>query len=243
MELIRISFSFFLLFLSLTTRQRKRVSRTYFSTTGSRERGLTPLYQKCDANQPCTACVDRDSSAECTYELRQRSHPAGTGMFFAAQTSPPNVPDLLSQAFTHVPSNGRTSPPRDLPLITWSVSSESASSRSQSLAPCGRPPTPTMQSPQDFSPHIYDEIPLGPSPDVSITQKAHDTAKYIPRPIVSSFTVLPSIHFQPIPRPLRPPFSLIPPERVQVSSVAESDLEMTLYVFSRFHQILPVRGC
>ena len=45
--------------------------------------------------------------------------------------------------------------------------------------------------------------------------------------------ILPSTHFQTIPRPLRVPLSLIPPEHMQVSSIAENDLDMTLCVFFR----------
>ena len=193
-------------------------------------RGLTPPRQRCDAKQPCTTCVNGNRGAGCTYELPPRPRPAGTGVFIFVQARAPDSPNagnLPSQAPANVPSSALTSPPRDLPLVTWSDSSESGPSHSQFPAP----PTPIIRSSPDFSPRIHDKILPGPSSDVSVRRKTHDTTISILRPTVSSFTVLPSIHFQIVPRPLRTPFSLIPPERVQVSSVAGSDLDMTLCVF------------
>jgi hypothetical protein len=74
-----------------------------------------------------------------------------------------------------------------------------------------------------------DQVPLS---DVSVVQKILDVTGWSPRSTGSSFTILPSVHFRDIPRPLHIPSSFIPPERIQVSWVSESDRDMTLYVFS-----------
>ena len=174
--------------------------------------------------------MNKDKGAGCTYESQGRSRP-GVLSVPAGATSSSNVRKPPSRASINVPSHARTGPPSNLALITWSESSETTPSLSQSSAPHRRPPAPTIRFLQDFLPRTHDQILLGPSPDASVEQRAHETTKSIERPTASSFAVLPSVHFQSIPRPLRAPFSLIPPERVQVSCGAGSDLDMKLYAF------------
>ena len=196
-------------------------------------RGLTPPRQKCDAKQPCTTCVNGGRGTGCTYELQRRSRPTSANVFFVLQDrtpAPPNVHNLHSRAPANVPSKAPINPPRDLPLIIWPDSNECIPSFSPPPAPRERSPTPTALPSWDFSPRMHDTALPGFPSDILVVQGARGTAKCIQRPVVSSFTVLPSIHFQTIPRSLRSPFSLIPPERVQVSGVAGSDLGMTLYV-------------
>ena len=130
--------------------------------------------------------------------------------FFAAQartTGPINVHNIPSQAFTNVSSKVRGQP-GGLPFLICSDSNESAPSLPLSPAPCEQSPI-----------------------DVSVVQKARDITKCDLGPTASSFTIFPTIRFQTTPGPLRPPFSLIQPERLQVSSIAGSDLDMILYVF------------
>jgi hypothetical protein len=103
-------------------------------------------------------------------------------------------------------------------------------------------PTPPMSQPKDAlagsgssesgSSRSLEGVDLVPLSDVSVVQKTLDVAEWSPRSTGSSFTILPSIHFRAIPRPLQIPLSFIPPERVQVSWVSGNDLDMTLYVFS-----------
>lgn len=180
-------------------------------------RGLTQPHQKCDAKQPCTACANSNRGAACTYDLRQQSRPPNV-----RSSSPKTSANALSKPSTSLPSG--------LPPITWSDSSGSAPSLFSSPLPRERPLTLTVRSPWDFSPHIYDETLLGPSSDVLAIHEEPGATKRIPHPTVSSFAILPSIHFQTIPRPLRIPLSFISPEHTQVSGVARRDLDMTLYV-------------
>ena len=85
-----------------------------------------------------------------------------------------------------------------------------------------------------------------PSPDVALNKvvlaPSSDAlvVNYLLRPTPSSPTVLPSIHFQTIPHPLRIPLSVISPDHLRVSHTAGTDLDMSLYVFfsrsRKFHR-------
>ena len=200
---------------------------------GPGEWGLTSPHQKCDGKRPCTACVIGEDGTRCTYEPRQRSSRISTNALSVSRDSasgPQRVCSLPSETAadgfsfseppTHLSSN--------IPLLTWSNSSNSASSLSPSppLVPYERPLAPSSRGLGKTEP--------GLSLDVSVVQNIHITAECAPRSTAAYFTVLPSIHFQIIPRPLRVPLSLIPPERVQISPIAECDLDMTLYVLPRF---------
>ena len=196
-------------------------------------RGFTLSHQKCDAKRPCKTCVHGDRSDGCVYESRWRPHPIGVSVFsishdsksgtISARTSP-------SQTSVDWFSEPPTSPSLDLPLLTWSDSSESAPI-SPSIAPRERPSKPTTRLPWEPSPHIHNEVALVPPSSVSVVQDIH--VERVPRRNGSSFTVLPSLHFQTIPRPLRVPLSFVPPEYVQVSSIAENDLDMAMCVLLR----------
>jgi hypothetical protein len=104
------------------------------------------------------------------------------------------------------------------------------------------PPTPPMSQSEDAlagsgssesgSSRSLEKVDLVPLSDVSVVQKTLDVAEWLPRSTGSSFTILPSVHFRAIPRPLHIPLSFIPPERVQISWVSGNDLDMTLCVFS-----------
>ena len=215
--------------LSLVTRQRKAVSGLIFKIeTGSRE--LTSAHQRCDGKRPCTTCVDGERGAECTYEPRQRSHRASASALpVSRQTTshPRNARTLPSEP----PASGfsfsgpLTRPSLSVPLLTLSKSSSKSPS---SLLP-STPPLSPYEPPLAPSSRVCSEILPGPSPDLSVVGRTHDTTEFI----LSSFTILPSIHLQTIPRPLPVPLSLIPPERVQVSPNSGSDLDMTLYVLFR----------
>ena len=118
------------------------------------------------------------------------------------------------------------------PLLTRSDSNES--SFFLFPAPCERPSSPTAQIPWESPSRTYNQMGLGPLSGVSAVQDTHGTTERVPPLTGSSFTILPSIHFRTIPWPLRIPLSFIPPEHAQVSSVARSDLDMTLCVCFRF---------
>ena len=122
--------------------------------------------------------------------------------------------------------------PRDVSPLTSLNSSESASS----LSPLPPPPPPLApyEQPQTPSSYLRSVVELGPSSDVAVVRRTCGAMECAPRPTVSSFTVLPSIHFRTIPRPLQVPLLLIPPERVQISPIAGGDLDMTLCVLFRF---------
>ena len=176
-----------------------------------------------------------EDDVRCTYEPGQRSprisaNALSVSRHRASRSRGARLLPFRTSIDGSPPSEPLESPSSDGPLITCQNPSEFASSLPppQALAPCEQPPT----SP----PRVHNGVVLRPSSDVSAARHIHATTEYLPRSTVSSFTVLPSIHFRTIPRPLRVPLSLIPPERVQVSSVAEGDLDMTLYVFPRSRQ-------
>jgi len=201
----------------------------------SRSRELTSPHQRCDGKRPCTTCVNGERGAECTYEPRQPPHR-------------PNARALpVSHETTSHPRSARALPPKPPatgfsfsgplvrpslgdPLLPLSNSSESASS----LLPSPSPPLLTPYEPPPApSSRVCGGMVLGPSPSSSVVWYTHDTMECVLRP-PSSFTVLPSIHLQAIHRPLRISLSLIPPERVQVSSITGGDFDMSLYVLFRF---------
>jgi hypothetical protein len=111
-----------------------------------------------------------------------------------------------------VPSNSPMPKPKD--FLARSDSSEPGSSY-----------------PSPFDLFARSSAPLVPWSDGSVAQKTLGVTEWSPRSTGSSFTILPSINFLTIPRPLHTSLSLIPPERVQVSWVAGNDLDMALYVF------------
>ena len=193
--------------------------------------GLTSSDQRCDGKRPCTTCVSGESGDGCTYEPWRRSYRVGAGVLPASHDTPsrplsvqtlPSKPPAAGLSFSEPVTR-----PLDLPLLTWPNPSKSTCF----LLP---PPSPTpYERALVPSSHLRGEIELDPSSDVSVVQDTHDTTECVPCPLVSYFTVLPSIHFRAIPRLLQVPLSLIPPERVQVSSIAGNDLDMTLYVLFR----------
>ena len=179
-----------------------------------------------------------DRAAECTYESWQESLPTSADTLSVSRdktSGPISVRDPTPQTPVE-PSIGR---PSDLPPSIWSGSSESGFSLLLSPAPQERPSTLAARLPWELSSCIHNDLVQRPSSDASATYKVDDTTKCIPYPAVSPFTILPSIHFQAIPRPLRVPLSFIPPEHVRVSGVAGDDLGMSLYVFFRFHEFPP----
>ena len=156
--------------------------------------------QKCDAKQPCTTCVDKDRVASCAYG-RLRS---------SGNTTPGPI----------------RSPSRDITPLALSDSSEPSSSHSSSLGLRERSLTPPEQPEREPSPHSLDEVVPVPPSNALVVGKAPRPTDHHPHPTIFSFTVLPSIHFQTVPRPLHVPLSDIPPEYTQVSSIAGDDLGM-----------------
>ena len=182
-----------------------------YDTTFWGTRRLTSLHQKCDAKQPCRRCVNGNRGAECAYELRRTPRPTVT-----LQTS------------TEVASG----PPLTPLLPPWPDSSEPTSP--QSPASCERPPTPTARLLWEPSPRTHNEIV---SSDVSVVREIRGTTERVSRLTGSFFEILPSTHFQTIPRSLRAPSYSFPPERVQVSLTTGSDLDVTLCVFCRLQNV------
>lgn len=197
-----------------------------------REGSLYP-HQKCDAKTPCTACLNWDRGVGCRYEPRKRSRFTRINATSISRENTPG-PTSSNNLPPKTSADGLSEPlinPASDRLLTRSDSSESAVSLSLSLVPYSeQSSTSTERHPRDLSTHLYDETVSYISSDVSVVQKHPGTTKCAPRLAVSSFTILPSIHFR-IPRPLQIPLSLIPPEHVQVSYIAGNDLDMFLYVF------------
>jgi len=199
--------------LPLAARRRKAVSGLAFKV-GPRLRRLTSPNQRCDGKRPCMTCVNGEGGDGCTYEPRQRSHRTNASALPISretESHPPSIRTLPSQppATRFLFSEPLTCPSLGIPLLTLSNSSGSTFSL--------LPPPPPRLAP---SSHARGEIVLGPSSDFSVVRHTHDTTECVLRPTVSSFTVLPSIHFQTVPWPLQIPLSLILPERMQISSVA-----------------------
>ena len=178
---------------------------------GSMEQGLTSPHQRCDGKRPCTTCVNGERGAGCTYEPWQPSRRASTKLPSISHNSASGSPSICILP-PRVSANGCSFPESPTrPPSDIPLLTRSNSSLPTALSRCGRSPTPTPQ-------YLSELAPL---------------------PTVSSFTVLPSVHFRIIPRPLRVPLLLIPPERVQISSTARSDLDMILYVPFLFLYIGP----
>ena len=186
--------------------------------------GLTSPQQRCDGKRPCTTCVVGGRGARCTYEPRQRSRRANTNPFFTSRNSAPRPLSIYtlaskSSAVEFSSSESQTRPLFNISLPTRSNSGGSTSFLPPLLTPRERPPIPTTQLPRE------------PSSDVLVVRNMHNTMGCVPHSAVPPFTVLPSIHFRTILRPLQVPLSHIPPECMQISSIAGGDLDMTLYVF------------
>ena len=216
---------------SLAVRRRKAVSgRTFKVGSGSRE--LTSSHQRCDGKRPCTTCVNGERGDGCAYEPWRRSHRVGAGVPPVSRANtPPRPPDghaLPSELLTAgSPISEPVTRPLDVPLLTWP-------DRNKPTSFPLPPPSPTpYERALVSSSRLRGEIELDPSLGVSVAQDTtdtHDTTECVSRPLVSSFTVLPSIDFRAIPRLLQIPLSLIPPERVQISPITGGDLCMSLYV-------------
>jgi len=177
-------------------------------------------------------CVSGERGDGCTYEPWQRSRRTNSSTLpISRETASrplsvrtlPSKPPAVGFSF----SESLMLPLLGAPHPTWLNSSESTSSHTP-------PPLFPYEQPLAPSSHIHDETALDPSSGVSVVQDIHSTMACVPYAAVSSFTVLPSIHFRRIPRPLPVPLSLIPPERVQISPNAGGDLDMTLYVLFGF---------
>ena len=154
-------------------------------------------------------CVMRDKVALCIYERYRFSR---------------NVPPTPSRS---PPGGGLPQSPPD--------SGQADSSHLPPLDPRERSSTLPKQPERGRSPCILDEVVPIPPSGALVVKKVPGAAEYPLPSTVPFFTILPSIHFQ-IPCPLPLPFSVIPPERVQVSWVAGNDLDMSLYVFFPWSQ-------
>jgi len=183
---------------------------------GLTEQRLTSPHQRCDGSRPCTTCVDGKRGDECTYEPWQpprRTHTEVLSVSHNSTSVPPSTRTSPPQASANRRSfpESLICPPSDDPLLTWSNASELASNLPMPLSHCERPLVPATRYPSRLTPRLT----------------------------ITSLPVLPSDRFRTIPRPLRVPLLLIPPEHVQVSSTAKSDLDMILYIngFS-FHRVV-----
>lgn len=157
------------------------------------------IHKRCDARQPCKTCAEKGRGAACKYEV-----------------SSGNVP----------PKPPISGPPRDV-LFPWSDSSKSGPSHSLSLVLREKSSEPAEQSERQPSRLKLENAVLVPSSGASAADKALGVTECLTHLDAPSFAIIPSIHFRVIPRPLRIPLSLIPPEHVRVSCVAGSDMDMT----------------
>ena len=196
--------------------------------------GLTPPHQKCDARQPCTTCVDKDAVVKCMYVPLQPSRPRGADVFLVPRGGASDPPGISASPH-QTPADGfsfhepQIDPRSNPAVLARSESSEAASSLSVSLPLCERRPLKsTVRLSPELSSLLHDEIVPSPLSDISIVYDVKECASH---PVKSPFTILPSVNFSTIPRLLQMPFPLIPPERVQVSCLSGSDLDMTLCVF------------
>ena len=151
------------------------------------------------------ACVNCKMPDGCVYEPWQRSRRAGAGGFRVSNDTAPHrlsVPTLTFKPLG-IGFSLSGSLTHSSGIPLLTWLNSSESSLPPSLTPYERPQAP--------SPRVY----------------THGVTECVLRP-----TVLPSIQFRTIPRPLQVPLSLVPPERVQVSPIAGGDLDMTLCVLS-----------
>ena len=188
--------------------------------------GFTLPDQKCDAKRPCTTCVNWDKGTECAYE---QPRPVGTD---ALSVPPDNASGYLNARTSSFQTSADglpfreppIDPPPDHPAPARPGPYESASPPSLSSAPyMRRPSRPTPRLPQDPPPFLRNSTVPRPSSSPVI----HEIMERDSSPVGPPFTIPISIQFRTIPRPLRTSLSFAPPERVQVSCVSRSDLDMT----------------
>ncbi|KAF9779633.1 hypothetical protein BJ322DRAFT_370638 [Thelephora terrestris] len=113
-------------------------------------------------------------------------------------------------------------------LVASPDSSESRSSRSLHVDLPKRSSMPPEQLERGRSLLVLDKVVPVPLSDAPAGEKPPAASVCPARSTPSPFTVLPSIHFQTIPRPFRTPLSVIPPECMQLSGVAENDLDLSI---------------
>ena len=147
------------------------------------------------------------------------------------RTTTPSYPATYTnpQSRSHSSLSDRCAPPTG--SFKRPSPSNSTNLSSPPLVSYERPLTPTAQLPWELPPQMRNEIAPDRPSDSSVVQRIHDTAEWIPCLTVSSFTILPSIHFQTMPQPLQGPLLFVPMEHVHVSYISRSDLDMKLYVF------------
>ena len=138
----------------------------------------------CDAKQPCTTCVNKNKGAACEYEGSR------------------NRDNALSKRPTPTPKGV---------LLVRSNSNASGSRLSSSPDFRERPLAQPEQSRREPPPTTHGKLVPVPSSDASVAVRALGAMEYPLHPIVSSFSILPSINFQSTTRPLQTPLSLIPP--------------------------------
>jgi len=186
--------------------------------------------QRCDAKRPCTPCIDFDGGSECVYErslaiqrTREKLPAAIQPFLFSFRSGPrPYDPAVTSDDLSlSTPDNapsGASSPVFSSRLNSSNVSpNESSSSDSDTL--------------DEFEPHIPRERS---NPGMQLVPFRGEYPMPHQPATISTFSLLSSLRFASIPRPLHTQLSLLSPEHLQISDTTPSELDLSLCVFPFF---------
>ena len=182
--------------------------------------------QRCDAQQPCTACVQLDGGSECTYDQSRAMKRTREKLPADAQ------PFLFSFKYAPNPRESSSSwaASEDTGLPAFDMSSpESGSSGSPST--CSTSPQVSPEKPPFVEPDTPGSLdpptPQQGSPGMQLVPFGGDS----PEPLHLEMTTLSSLPFlqsPSIPRPLYMPFCPMNPEYFQISDTTSSELDLSL---------------
>ena len=186
--------------------------------------------QRCDAKQPCTACLQLDGGSNCVYKWNRPKQRKDEKLPAVVQ------PFLLTFKCKPSPSDSSS-------LVTGEDASFSASI-------CSSPEIESPSTPRASSPASPDESRCSgsdapdrlnfPSPQNTSSLETQLISFRRDSPKPDRTGEIPTFSFQfsrlsSVPRPLHLSFALLNPERFQISGTTSSELDLSLCVFP-FHE-------
>ena len=182
--------------------------------------------QRCDARQPCTACIEVDGGLDCVYEREREVQrmrdklPAGVQPFLSSFKCEPEPCDPLSSQATDegscLSATDLVSPDANS-LISSSVGS------ALSLVSLGSSRCLDSPAPQERS-----------GPETQGVHSREDFLRLHQPENTPTFSFLSPLHLLSVPRPLDVSFPLMNPECFQISDTTSSELDLTLYILLSF---------
>lgn len=201
--------------------KRKRVSPPYPLVTDLS--ACDDDVQRCDAKRPCTPC-SKDGGSDCVYEQSQIKKGTCKKSPTIARALP--FSSKIERTLYRLPSLRVNGASLSAPDIAPSDAG------SYMLSNLSNVPT-TSSHLSDFD--MLDKLePLAPRERVILEMELVPFQKY-PKPClpatIPTLSVLPSLRFLSIPRPLHTSLHLLGPEHFQISDTASSELDLALCAF------------